>query len=124
MTAKDQKDDNPLGHIVAVLPIVIPQTRPNWYDPHYWNDIVVALQEAQFNSRAAVRLLQSKFSHDGWFNTLIHSTLEGWYSRTVDDSGNKGIVWHEAVLLKFKGNNPCLMLALESLVSFILILKL
>jgi hypothetical protein len=37
MTAKDQKDDNPLGHIVAVLPIVIPQTRPNWYDPHYWN---------------------------------------------------------------------------------------
>ena len=96
----ESKDDDPLGCTVASLPIAIPQTRPNWYDSHYWNDILMALQEAQFNSRRAVRLLHSKSSYDGQFNTLSHSILEGWYSWTVDESGKKGIVWHEAVLLK------------------------
>jgi hypothetical protein len=65
MITEDQQDDDPPGHIIAAFPIVIPQTRPNWYDPYYWNDIVAALQETQFNSRAAVHLLQSKFSHYG-----------------------------------------------------------
>jgi hypothetical protein len=60
----------------------------------------MALQEAKFNLRRAVRLLHSKFSYDGRFNTLSQSTLEGWYSLTVDDSGNKGIIWHEATVLK------------------------
>jgi len=85
---------------VASLPIAVHSSKQNWYDPLYWNDIVVALQDAEFNSRKAVRLLQSKFSHDGRFNRLTHSTIEGWYCRTTDASGNRGIIWQEAVLIR------------------------
>jgi hypothetical protein len=72
---------------VASLPIAVHTKRQNWYDPLYWNDIMVALQESGFNSRQAVHALQAKFHFDGRFNRLSHSTAEGWFSRTVDKSG-------------------------------------
>ena len=85
---------------VALLPIAVPPQKPNWFDPSYWNDIVMALNNAGFNSRRAVQALKIQYSFDGRFNSLSHSTLEGWFSRTVDESGNNGIVWHEKILLK------------------------
>ncbi len=100
MTRTEEIEEEERSAPVASLPIAVHSSKQNWYDPLYWNDIVVALQDAEFNSRKAVRLLQSKFSHDGRFNRLTHSTIEGWYCRTTDASGNRGIIWQEAVLIR------------------------
>jgi hypothetical protein len=54
----------------------------------------------EINTRKAVRSLQSKFSYDGRFNRLTHSTVEGWFCRTADASGNQGIIWQEKVLIR------------------------
>ena len=50
---------------VASLPIAVPPQKPNWFDPSYWNDIVMALNNAGFNSRRAVQALKIQYSFDG-----------------------------------------------------------
>ena len=56
--------DSDLGDVVdrnGPLPIVSPTSykRPDWYSPMFWNDIVVALKNANFNSRKAAELLRT-----------------------------------------------------------------
>jgi hypothetical protein len=63
-TEEKEEQSEPLSS----LPIALPIKKQNWYDPLYWNDIVVALQEAEFNTRRAVCLLHSKYSYDGRFD--------------------------------------------------------
>jgi hypothetical protein len=41
-----------------------------------------------------------RFSHDDHFNHLSHSTIEEWFVRTYDDSGNFNVCWVEKVLFK------------------------
>jgi len=98
MAGTEETDDG--SKPFASLPIALHSKKQNWYEPLYWNDIVVALQEAGFNTRKAVHLLHLKYSYDGRFDRLTHSTIEGWFCRTTDASGNRGIVWQEKVLLR------------------------
>ena len=50
---EEKKEDEESTQFSA-LPFAMHSQRPNWYDPLYWNDILVALQEAEFNTRKAV----------------------------------------------------------------------
>ena len=89
------------------LPIMIPDKdrRPEWYNPLYWNDIVIALKKWNFVSRKAVQYLQDRYQ-DGRFDKLSHSTIEGWFIRTVDDSGKSSIVWKERILKRVTERKP------------------
>ncbi len=50
---EEKKEDEESTQFSA-LPLAMHSQRPNWYDPLYWNDILVALKEAEFNTRKAV----------------------------------------------------------------------
>jgi hypothetical protein len=97
LDSSEEDEGSPASTALTIsVPIVIPPRKPNWYDPLFWNDIVLAVSRAEFNTRKAVRDLQAN-SSDGRFATLSHSTIEGWFDRTKDDSGNIGILWKESL---------------------------
>jgi hypothetical protein len=96
-------DPEDVDSVVSSLPIaIIAPKRPDWYSPFYWNDIVHALALENYNSRKAVALLKKKFAHDGRFDQLSFSTIEGWFHRTISEDGARNVLWVEKILQKVR----------------------
>jgi hypothetical protein len=70
--------------------------KSNWLEPRKYLEICHALQETNFNSRAAVKYLQATFTDPPVYATLTHSTVETFFTRERDGDGITTIVWNKS----------------------------